>query len=103
MTKTRDRGERERRKMLGRGGKTYLGGCGGKWRETRVGVYAATYLALRTLSSFSLFNVRTPLSMLVSRMQGDLAGISCASENGARLWRARKYPWEGKSFDAMKN
>lgn len=30
-------------------GKTYLGGCGGKWRETCVGVYAATYLVLGTL------------------------------------------------------
>jgi len=30
-------------------GKTYLGGCGGKWRETCVGVYAATYLVLRAL------------------------------------------------------
>lgn len=36
----------------------------------------------------------------VSRMQGDPAG-SCAS--GERLWRAKKYSWEGKSLDAMKN
>lgn len=78
-------------------GKTYLGGCGGKWRETCVGVYAATYLVLRAL----LFTADVvAASMPVSRMQGDPAG-SCAS--GKRLWRAKKYSWKGKSLDAMKN
>lgn len=46
--------------------------CGGKWRETRVGVYAATYLV--PWGSLFILIVVVCGSMLVSRMQGDPAG-----------------------------
>lgn len=48
----------------------------------------------------SFYPRRSRSSMPVSRMQGDPAG-SCASGNA--FGRAKKYSWEGKSLDAMKN
>lgn len=90
------------------GGEAYLGGCGGKWRETRVGVYAATYLVPRGLLFLSSSQSRFHPGISNAGEEAPLLGggrdtYGIGGGAGTRLRRAKKYSREGKSFDAMKN
>ena len=70
------------------------------WRKMAGDMCRRLRRNLSGATNSSFYPLRSRSSTPVSRMQGGSCRIMRKWE---RLWRAKKYSWEGKSLDAMKN